>query len=157
MNSENKYILKVGDKVKIVWAKTDYANPYLGKVGKVRGVLEHTKMLQVDLEGVPSPYNQGYMFYPEELELVEVDSTDNPWEVIRERILEAQDEETEPMELDHLCMPTTQDEIEPIGKSEVLDEISNFINQMKAKGWLVDSLNIDLCHQNNKDFVVVQF
>lgn len=148
MNSENKYILKVGDEVKINWVKTERSKTYFGKIGEVISINKSTLMAEVEFEeALPPHFKRIVPFYLDELMFISRPESPKP----------CLDEEAEPMELDHLCMPTTQDEIEPIDKSEVLEEISNFINQMKTKGWIVDSLNIDLCHQNNKDFVVVQF
>lgn len=159
MSTIFKYVPKVGDRVKIITPiSNSYNTPYAGKFGEVKAVNSCVEVAEVEVE--IDPFNKKAIHaYYEELKLIQ-----QPLMQVKtlENLVENQPSNTkegtlEPVEVDHLCMPTAQTKNEPIGKGDVVDEIGKFVNYLKSNGWLLDSLNIELYNQNDEeDYVIVR-
>lgn len=159
INKYFKYIPQAGDKVKITEGSdfSLYTKRFAGKFGEVKEVDKVLMVAKVEFEVELFSKEVIYVccedLRPIGQPLLRVDTPKNLMEI---RIINTKEEELEPVELDHLSMPTTQDEVEPIDKGEVIDEISKFVNYLKSKGWLLDSLDVELYNQNDEeDYVIV--
>lgn len=154
MNTIFKYVPKVGDRVKV---KFDEFGKECGRYGKVvsSDVLLEVAVISLDNGGIVHRYFKDLQFIsrfikpecPEDTEFkLSIQGIESTGQI----------DEQESVELDHLCMPTTQDEIEPIDKGEVVEEVGKFVKFLKSKGWSLDSLNLELCNQDdNEDYVIV--
>lgn len=145
MNDNFEYTPKVGDTVRV-----NRQNPSVtGKVKSVNTILKIAEVM-LDIDKARSYYFEDLQ--PVRCPILEVNEPKN----LREIHVGEPTEKQEPVELDHLCMPTTQDEIEPIDKGEVVEEVGKFLKLLKSKGWSLDSLNLELCSQNDEeDYVIV--
>lgn len=150
-----KYSPQVGDRVKIIKHEL-FTSPYLGKFGKVKSVNRDVEIAEVEVE-LELFSKKMIQVYFEELQLIrqpllQVNAPKNLMEI---HSVDTK-EEFEPVELDHLCMPTTQDKVEPIDKGEVVEEIGKFVSHLKSKGWQLGDLSIELYNQDDEeDYVIV--
>lgn len=145
MNDNFEYTPKVGDTVRV-----NRQNPSVtGKVKSVNTILKIAEVM-LDIDKARSYYFEDLQ--PVRCPILKVNEPKNLMEIH----VEDPKEEQETVELDHLCMPTTQDEIEPIDKGEVVEEVGKFLKLLKSKGWSLDSLNLELCSKNDEeDYVIV--
>lgn len=161
MNTIFKYVPKVGDRVKIITPiYNSYNTLYAGKFGEVKGINSLMEIAEVEVEIEPFN-NKTIRAYFEDLQFIRrLDETKNHYICnltnVNDESLEITETEQEQIELDHICMPTTQDEIEPIDKGEVVEEVGKFVKFLKSKGWSLDSFNLELCNQDDEeDYVIV--
>lgn len=154
MNTVSKYVPRVGDRVELKFGDFGKGSGGQGEVVCSDASLEVARIL-LDTGKVTHRYFEDLQFIRRAIKPKCSEDTEFKLSIQGIESTEQIDEQ-EPIELDHLCMPTTQDEIEPIDKGEVVEEVGKFLKLLKSKGWSLDSLNLELCSKNDEeDYVIV--